>query len=926
MSSSSRDGAARSAAGTGFPLLLRLAFRDLRGGRIGLGLVVLCLLVGVAAIAGVGGLRNALRDGIAGQRRAILGGDLSVDSTDPLPPEIGQALRDRGFRTTELVRLRSMLFAPDGGRMLVEVKAVDPAYPLVGALSLLPAMPLSRALEPRSATPGPASLAPQGGSRDPADGLGSSGGRSPSAATPPAGSDATDDARKTVGALGPKVEQGEQLPCLVAEPLILDRLHLRVGDVVRIGEQRFRLSAALAAQPDGVGVAALAPAVVLSRAVLEGTRLLAPGALATFAVRGALPDGAGMDDLRREREARAAAGMLQNRFPGQGLRLRDVRDADPGLERTIDQLGSFMTLIGLSALLLGGVGVGAGVSSWLESRRRTVAVLRCLGAPGRIAVGVPMLQVVGLCGIGICLGGVLGASLPPLLLRWFGSLLPLPPAAPAGWVLVRPVLLAMLFGALAAACFILPPLMRASRRSPLLLFRDQPATRTRGEALADGLAGLVPASLLVALAVATSPEPRFAAGFCVAVLLVLGTFRAAGGLLSVAAGWVSPRAGPVWLRLGLAALHRPGSVSGRLLLSFGAGLTVLATLALVERSIRAELLDQLPRGAPSFYFIDLQPDELDRFDAIVRATPGTGELRQMPSLRARVVSVDGVPAASVKATPDTAWALRGDRGLTIAPEAPAGTHLVAGGWWPRGYDGPPLLSVDAHIAAGWGVHVGSHIALSVLGREIGFRVESLRDVQWRSLQMNFAFVASPGLLSAAPHGMIATVATSKAPQTDAALLQAVTDALPNVTGIRVADVLDELSRLVHRMALALSVMGGVALLSGALVLATVLAADQRRRVREAAILRCLGATGPQLRRVWLAEFALLGCCCGLIAAAAGAALCFVVMRVALQTPWRLEGVALAATICGAVAIMLLSGLLALRPALRARPASLLRRA
>ena len=850
-----------------WPTAIRIAWRDMRGSlagmRPGIGIVLLCLALGVAAIGTVGGLRAAIQGGVAAQRRALLGGDLSMESPDPLPPALADYLRGRGLRVSQTATLRTMLYGADGRRMLVELRGVDDAYPLVGEVTLAPRLGLGAAL-----------------------------------------------------ARG-----------LLAEPLIADRLSAAPGAGLRLGTRAYTLSALLDHLPDGAGSTSLAPTVMLSRRTLDASGLLAPGALVSYTLRVALPDTAPLrQPALRQARAEALARDIAARFPDEPWHIRDVSDAAPALTRVVEQVSQFMTLIGLASLLLGGLGVASGVAAWLEARGETLAVLRCLGASSRVVGGIVSLQLGLLCGLGILAGGVVGLVIPRLAVRALAGLLPV---APDDRLHLAPELLAAGFGILVAALFALPPLLRALQVSPVTLFREE-----IGEGSAAGwrlrlvLGGIVLA--LVGLATLTSPSPLLALGFCAVAAAVLLLFRLAAlalRLLSrrVAGGGRSGGAGgPVWLRLGLRALHRPGSAAGALLLALGAGLSTLATIALIEGNIRDAVLGQLPAHAPSFYFIDIQPDEVGRFDAVLRALPQVGEVRQLPSLRTRVVAVDGVPVGQVRATAQTRWALRGDHGLSLSAAPPPATRIAAGSWWGAGYDGPPLLSFDAALARGWHVRVGSTVTLNVLGRDITLRVASLRDIAWRSLQLNFAFIASPGLLSQAPHTLVATVVSSGRPADDAAILQAVTDALPNVTGIRVADVLGEIANLVHRLALALQAMGAVALLSGGLVLAATLASGQRQRRREAAILRSLGATGGQLRAAWLMEFAILGAVAGLAAAAIGAVLSWLVLHFVLRADWTLLGGTLAATLLGAILLMLLAGLGATRQALRASPAELLR--
>ncbi len=860
-----------AAPGSMLRLALRLALRDWRGGRgalRGMGIVLLCLALGVAAIGTIGGLRDAIQRGVAEQRRAILGGDLSIEDSQPLPDALPAFLAARGAHTSTVVRMRTMAYGPDGRRMLVELSAVDRAYPLVGEATVA------------------------GGGR-----------------------------------LQAALEASRPMPGLAADPLVADRLGLKPGDVVRIGDERLRVLPNLDKVPDAAGQTALAPPVMIARSALDAAGLVRPGTLLTTAVRVSLPDGPPHEDARmRLGRAQALAGAVARAFPGEAWRVRDIDDAAPALTRVVGQVALFMTLIALAALLLGGMGVAAGVSSWLEGRIGTIAVLRALGAPPRLAALVVGLQVAGLCALGIVVGMAVGLVLPPVAVRVLGGLLPV---APHGGVQWAPVLLASGFGIVVAALFALSPLVRAVSVPPSVLFRGPAGLAGSGRRVGTWAAQAGLTSLLVLLAVLTAPDRRLAFGFCVVAGLVLLLFRlAAIGMTALARLLPRPRAGAGVLRmaarLGLAALGRPAAPAGQMLLALGAGLTVLATIALAQGDLRASLLDQLPKHAPSFYFIDIQPDEMQRFTAVVRGVPSAGEVRSLPSLRERVVAVDGVPAARVAATPGTRWALRGDQGLTIAATPPPDTHMAAGRWWPAGYDGPPLLSFDAGLAAGWGVHVGSVIRLNVLGRDIDLRVASLRNVDWRSLQLNFAFIASPGLLSAAPHSMVATVASTGKPAGDAAILAAVTDALPNVSGIRVADVLAQLGSIVGRLAWALAAIGGVALLSGALVLASTLAAAQRQRIAEAAVLRVLGATGPQLRAAWLVEFAVLGIVAGTCAACIGGGLSWLLMREVLRArwvflPWTLSGVA-----AGATVLMLAAGFLATRRALAASPAVLLR--
>jgi putative ABC transport system permease protein len=271
---------------------------------------------------------------------------------------------------------------------------------------------------------------------------------------------------------------------------------------------------------------------------------------------------------------------------------------------------------------------------------------------------------------------------------------------------------------------------------------------------------------------------------------------------------------------------------------------------------------------------------------------------------------------------ESRWALRGDRGLTYAATPPEGTRLVAGQWWPADYAGPPLLSFDANLARGWGIGIGSVITVNVLGRDIDLKIASLRDIQWRGLGINYVMVASPGMLEAAPHTHIATVRSTQ--QSESAVLRALTDAFPNVSGIRVRDALEAVAGLLGRVGVALQATSSVTLLAGMLVLAGAVAAGQRARVRDAVVLKTVGATRSQIRAAWLVEFGLLGLVAGLLAAAAGSAASWAVTRFVMRGEWVFLPGTLALVVAGCVGLTLALGYVGTALALRARPAPLLR--
>jgi putative ABC transport system permease protein len=830
-------------------LAFRLARRELRGGVRGLWIVLLCLALGVSVIAAVGTLRAATDRGLAADGRRILGGDVEVESgSQPLPDALRDWLRARGAKLSDVVQMRSMLVAASGERQLVELKAVDGAWPLVGEVGI---------------------TATVSQKADVATALSDHG--------------------------------------LLAEQVVLDRLGLHPGDRVRLGNASFTVRGTLVSEPDRVAAPLiLGPRVLIATDALPATGLIAPGSMVRYAIRATLAD--------PEPTLRA----LRETFSGHGWRIRDPHDAAPGVTRFIDQTSLFMTLVGLTSLLVGGIGVANGVRAWLDARSRTIATLRCLGGASRLVFAVCLIQVMALALAGVAIGLVVGALLPIALAAWLKDVLPVPPVL---GVYPRPLALAATYGLLTALAFSLWPLGRAARIPGAALFRDALIPERTRPSPPLAMANIAVVAALVGLTVATAADRRFALWFCAGALATLALFRLGGTLVMLAAR-AGRHVGNPSGRLGLGNLHRPGAATPLMLVSVGLGLSTLAAVALIEANVQREILEQLPANAPSFFFVDIQDSQLPRFQTLVREQPGVQEMHDVPSMRARIVAVNGVPAEQVQATPETRWALRGDRGLTYAAEPPSGTRIVAGNWWPPGYDGLPLVSFDAGLARGWGIGIGDVIRVNVLGRDIDLKIASLRDIAWQSLSLNFAMVASPGLLQRAPHTHIATVRVAGPDQ--GSLLRAVTDALPNVTGIRVEDVLAAVAALLEQVGAALTATGSLTLIAGALVLVGAVAAGQRRRTQEAVILKTLGATRRQIRAAWLVEFGVLGLAAGLIAALVGTAASYGVVRFIMHIDFVFLPGMLAATLIASLAMMLVFGYAGTAAALRAKAAPMLR--
>jgi putative ABC transport system permease protein len=427
---------------------------------------------------------------------------------------------------------------------------------------------------------------------------------------------------------------------------------------------------------------------------------------------------------------------------------------------------------------------------------------------------------------------------------------------------------------------------------------------------------------LAGFTVLISADRKLAAWFVGGGAAAFGLFSLGGHLVVALARLASRRkTGRLSLRLALSSLHRPGALTQGVVLSLGLGLSLLVGLTLVEVALSRQIDEQIPAKAPSFFFVDIQSDQAEKFDQLARGA-GAEEISRAVMIRGRITRIKEVPVGQVKVAEDAAWAVKGDRGLTVADVAPADADIVAGSWWPKDYDGPPLVSLDANIAKGFGVGLGDSITVDVLGREIELKIASLRRIDWASLGMNFTFVLSPNALAGAPVSEIATV---RAPASkEAAVERAVSDALPTVSVIRISDALAQLKRVVDGIAIAIRSAAAVALLAGGLVLAAAISAGQRRRISEAVLLKVLGAARADLLSAVLWEFVILGAAAGAVAGLVGCLIAWGVLTKVLRMEAAILPLPVVLTLGLGVAAVALAGLTGTWRALQARPAPYLR--
>ncbi len=857
-------------------LALRLALRELRGGLTGLRLLAVCIILGVTALAGVGSLSSAITQGLSDRGQAILGGDVEARLTGRSATPAERARLAGEGSVSEVVRLRAMTGrAGSDDRTLSELKAVDGAWPLFGRFAL--ASPLPRA----------------GGETRAASGSGAAA----ACGDPPTPSRKREGSRACLPPHTAAISQ-----------LLVDRIGVRPGDRLAIGAAIFTVAGIIAEEPDKAGEGfGFGPGVIINLSDLAATGLIAPGSLYRSHYRLKMPAAASPP---------AVVERLRAADPNAGFQYQDRSNGAPGTRQFVEQLAQFLTLVGLTALVVAGVGVAGGVSSYLGAKTSTIATLRALGAGTRTIRAVYLWQI-GLVSVAAVAAGLALGGAAPWLVAWVAAAsLPVPPAL---GLYAAPLLSAAAYGLLIALAFALWPLAQAARMPAARLFRSLTERRARPDALTIALvaaAGLA----IVGLTVAQAADRLFVLSFVGAALGLVVLLWALAALVQFLAAR-APRPRGTLAKLALANLHRPGAPTRQLIVALGLGLTLFATLAVIETNLAGQIDRTVPGRAPSFFVIDIPTDGLEAFTADVRrAAPGAA-ITSVPSLRGPVTAVKGVPVAKLNAPPD-AWILRGDRGLSFAAAFPANNTLVSGKWWPRDYAGPPLVSIDDAAATALGLKVGDQMTVSVLGVDITATIASTRKIDWQSFGFNFAILFAPGTLEGAPHSWMATIGV--APGQERAVQAAVTRGFPTASVVRVKDVLGQVGELLGQLSAAIRAAASVTVLAGVAVLIGALAAGARARTYDAVLLKLLGATRGQVARATLAEYGALALIVSALSLLLGGAAGWYVVTQIFKLEWQPGWVTVAATVLAGGAITVILGLAGSWQALSARPNAVLR--
>ncbi len=857
----------------------RIAMRELRSSRGKFAFVILSVAIGVAALTGVRGFAASFRSMLLLRARAILSADLSARaSAQPTKTEQAalEKLGGNGTQQTEVVEMLSMASAPPSlDPLLVSLKAVDPdRYPFYGDVVLQPAMPLKQALT------------------------------------------------------GDSVAVGEDL---------LLRLHLSVGDKLKLGDQMFRIATAVVDEPDRLnGNFAAGPRVLITEEALAKTGLLAPGSRATrrflFKLAGAKPGQA-----RSDEEVGALKTQLETALPE--AQVSDYRDANQALSKGLDGATGLLSLMSLVALVLGAVGVAMAMRAHLAARLDSIAVMKALGARSGQIMKIYVLQtlLLGLLGglVGVGLGLLVQMAFPLFLAKLFHI-------TPAFHVDGRAMMVGLITGLLTTLLFTLPPLLDIRSVRPLLVLRrnveasDDPFTtrllRKLGESGVQILAMAVILVGLGLLAFSVSDSKLvgiiFAVGLAVVLLVLLGMSALVLWLLKLFLRGTRLRL-PSVLRHGLANLYRPGNPSAALLAALGLGVMQITAVYITQRAVVGQVGALAANNLPNMFLIDIAPREVDGLRTLLSQQPGIrGTPELLPVVSGRIVAVDGTPAAELKVEHMPRRMLN-SVSLTSPPTAdqpPPGDKVVEGVWWTaqesKDAAAHPLVALSRNQARRLHVNVGQSITFSAQDTEFTAKVAAIVEADSQHAYSRAEYVLPAAALAQFPAIWYGGVHCD--PPATSALQRVLYQHYPTITVINVAQTLETVRQVVLQITRVIQFLASFSIFAGIVILASAIAGTRYRRIREVVVLKTLGATRPRIAAIFSVEFAVLGLIAGLVGVLFASVLARFVLVKALKFEYSFAGgLSLAALACTA-ALTVAAGWLASHRVLGQKPLEVLR--
>lgn len=830
---------------------LSFAVRESRAALKNFKIFIASLFLGTAIIAGVGSVTANISDSISQDGRIFLGGDVEISQIQKRLTDDEKSYLTKRGAVSEVATLRSMAHVTDDSS-LVDLKAVDNAYPLYGSLKL------------------------QNGEYT-ADSLSNKNGK-----------------------WGILLSDG-----------LAARLKLTLNDKVTLGALEYEVRGVIKMEPDANNQGfQLAPGAIIPLTSLIENTLIQPGSLVKFYNRIKLNQDVSLDNFKKS---------IKSKYPDHGWRVRDSSSGGAGLRRFVGRMGQFMALVGLTALLVGGVGVSNAVRSYLDGKRDTIATYKILGGTGRVILMTYMGQILLIASGAIVLGLITGAILPLMVGEFLKASLPI------GLNLAiypKPLTLAAFYSFLVAIIFTLWPLGKAVQIPAARLFRQ---TISIKPSIDQSRPYILAISALVILLISTI---IYMSEFKALTAVTLATAFLAYLILSAASALVksiaksAPRPKNPIFRIALSNIYRPGNSTSSIVMSLGLGLILFTAIALIENNLLREIEERVNSEAPSFFFIDIQKDQHQGFTGFLKGREGVVSYRTVPNLRGRVTHIKSIESSKVDVKPEGKWILRGDKGITFTHILPTDNIITAGAWWPENYDGPSQVSISKQMADSMDLSVGDEISVNILGRDFTMPISSIRSFAWENFGINYVMMVDPVTLKDAPFTYVATVKTL--PEDEPAVYRELYQKFPSVSIIRMKDVLENALVLLGKISGAIDVMAAITILSGILVLAGAIAAGHKARIYDAAVLKVVGATRMDILKAYVIEFVLLGMMTGVIAIILGSLAAYSVIIFVMEMSWQLPLDIPLVTVSGSIMVTLLFGMVSIWLAMSARPSQILR--
>ncbi|MEO7221834.1 MAG: FtsX-like permease family protein, partial [Devosia sp.] len=761
---------------------MRVALVDLRGDLRRFGILLACLALGTGTIAGVSSVGAALQQAIMRDANTLLGGNIETSR----PDRRADATELEYFRSlgqvAETMDSNARGDTAEGNTAFLDILGVDANYPLLGQV------------------------------------------------------------------VSPQLAQGERPSKLLAQqdgvwgaiidPVLLDRLAIEIGDTFVVNGTTFQARGLLQSVPDGavrgfhLGLTVLLPIEAVGENA--NARPPLPGLLTQHRYKILLNE--------EEGDYTVAMPKVQSHFLADPLwKVRSPYEAAGALARFYDLFINFLLIVGLSSLLVGGVGISNAVSAYIGERQRSIATLRSLGATGpRILVHF-FTQIGILSLIGIGLGLALGAALTAIALPLLGRILSvnLPPSIE--WASLGT---ALAFGILAAFAFSYLPLVNARKLRPVMLFRTVGTSvqnlKTR-EYLEFGV--ILPLLLsglgIFGLAWLTTGNFELVFWYAVGVLGAFLLLRFAGWLLQKFLRVLPAMPNTTW-RNAFRGIYRTGSPAPVVIMSLGLGLAMLLVIVILSANLRNQLLGEVTKDAPTFVATDMFDDEIVDLDEFLKSTGVITNFQHSPMIRAAVTKVKGVPVEEINnISEETQYMLTGEILMTWADEMPKDSKVTAGEWWPADYSGPPQVSLRDKTQADLGLKPGDKLELTLFGESIEVTISNFREFQFQS-GLNFLVTASPGTFADFPGTNLATIKTAVGEEKN--VERALAKRYPDITFIPVGDALNQAASILSQLSTAVNIVGGLAVANGLLVLAGTMAAGRKQREADAVVNKVLGST------------------------------------------------------------------------------------